>query len=482
MRKSLLLKALCITGTMMLTSCDQIKDFLGEEGDGEGGGTSEKVDLNYGLDANFTFEGSFKNSVANGITITNSNDISFVEGTRKETKGIKFNREKKSQLNISKALIGGEEWTISFWGKDLYDGSIFHAETASGSQLMSLSVDNGKLRFAGSTSQNNYGDFFETEVYNHATINDGQWHHIILTAGTDTLDNKAKVKLYIDNQYADQSIYYTSRYDNGIQLIFGGEMRHSVNTTNMSIDNLRVYSSRIINKKEIAALYDKDKPNYIAEVPSYVVPQSLYTYYTFENNLNDITENKINGFFNGSATYVPGLQNEGYALKLNNQDNNKMIITNPLIDTRKWSVSFWCKDMTDGHIFSIPTQLSGIMISLACVDGALKLVGTSYTNAHQYDNINSFFTPNLNDGLWHHIVINCDKTETLMKKTLYVDGIQTGILTQTNDDETGIQFVLGGSCEDPELEAASFTIDNLRIYDTRLLSDEEIQALYQAGE
>ncbi len=120
MRKSLLLTALCITGTMMLTSCEQIKDFFEEED----GGSTEKVDLNYGLDADFAFEGSFQNSVANGVTIANSNDVSFVEGTKKDTKGIKFNREKNSQLNISKALIGGEDWTISFWGKDLYDGTL----------------------------------------------------------------------------------------------------------------------------------------------------------------------------------------------------------------------------------------------------------------------------------------------------------------------------------------------------------------------
>lgn len=34
MRKSLLLTALCITGTMMLTSCEQIKDFFEEEDGG----------------------------------------------------------------------------------------------------------------------------------------------------------------------------------------------------------------------------------------------------------------------------------------------------------------------------------------------------------------------------------------------------------------------------------------------------------------
>lgn len=472
MRKSLLLTALCITGTMMLTSCEQIKDFFEEED----GGSTEKVDLNYGLDADFAFEGSFQNSVANGVTIANSNDVSFVEGTKKDTKGIKFNREKNSQLNISKALIGGEDWTISFWGKDLYDGSIFHAETADGEQFMSLSVDEGKLRFADNYRYSS--DFWNAAKFNSTNINDSQWHHILLTVAYDSISRSKKISLYVDNQYQDQKTFYTGK--GGTKLIFGGNMNFSVNATNMSIDNLRIYSSRAINKKEIAALYDKDKPNYVAEVPSYVVPQSLYTYYTFDNNLNDITENKVNGFFSGTPVYTSGVYGQGSALKIEADKSSKMIVTKSLSGTRKWSICFWTKNITDGHIFSMYDGNSETMVTLTQKNYELKFVAGIYNNRFHFDERPSFSTPNLNDDQWHHIAITCDYTKD--KATLYVDGMSIDVVSELATTGIGSKFVLGGSCEIPRMDAASFTIDNLRVYDTRLLSAEEIQALYQAGE
>lgn len=481
MKKNLLFTALFFTGSMMFTSCDQIKDFLGEEGDGDGDGITEKVDLNYGLDANFTFEGSFENSVANGVTIANSNDVSFVEGTKKDTKGIKFNREKNSQLNLSKALIGGKDWTISFWGKDLYDGSIFHAETARGGQLMSLSVEDGKLRFTAPYEKNLYSNrFWDTDCFNTSVINDGQWHHILLSVTYDSIDNKRKISLYIDNQYQDQQDFETDT--DGTKLIFGGNMNFSVNATNMSIDNLRIYSSRAINKKEIKALYETDKPNYTAEVPSYVAPQSLYTYYTFDNNMNDITENKINGFFYGSPVYTTGVFGKGQALQMDTTKSSKMAVTRSLNGTRKWTLCFWTKNITDGHILSMYANNSNAMISLSLHNYELKFVtGTdNHIYTSRFNSSPTFMTPNLNDNQWHHIAITCDYTEE--KAKLYVDGISIDVISEIASTEVGSKFILGGGCEQPELDAASFTIDNLRIYDTRLLSAEEIQALYQAGE
>lgn len=474
MRKSFLLTALFVSSSMLFTSCDEIKDLLG---DGDGSDASEKVDLNYGLDAEFTFEGNFTNSVNNGVTVSSSNDLTFVEGTQKETQAIKFNREKKSQLNISKALIGGKDWTISFWGKDLYDGSIFHVETASGDQMMSLSATDGKLHFVASNYSNSYSsNFWDASDFTSTAVNDGQWHHILLTVTYDSIDRNRKINLYIDNQYQDQK---TFSYDtDGVKLVFGGEMNFSVNTTNMSIDNLRIYSSRAINKKEIAALYNKDKTNYTAEVPSYVVPQSLYTYYTFENNLNDITENQVNGFFNGTPNYVPGVREVGSALQIDTA-SSKMIVPRVLDGTRKWSFCFWAKNITNGHILSMCNN-NDVSISLVMIDNELKFVTGLYNHSFRYNDKATFNTPNLNDNQWHHIAITCDYTDTRAK--LYVDGNEIDVISGMNDTNNNDKFILGGDISTPKFSAANFTIDNLRFYDTRLLSAEEIRTLYQAGE
>lgn len=476
MRKNILLTALFITGSMMLTSCDEIKDLIGiDDSD-----SSEKVDLNNGLDASFDFEGNFANSVNNGITISNANDLTFVEGTKKETQGIKFNREKDSQLRLSEALIGGEEWTISFWGKDLYDGSIFHVETADNNQLMSLSVLDGKLRFADTKNNNNNSVYFwGTSDFNSFAVNDGQWHHILLTVAYDSINRNRKISLYVDNQYQDQKTYL---YDtDGVKLIFGGEMKFGVNTTNMSIDNLYLYSSRAINKKEIAALYERDKPNYTAAVPSYAVPQSLYTYYTFENNLNDVTENQVNGFFNGSPNYVSGVRGQGSALQMDATASSKMIVTRSLNGTRKWSLCFWAKNISDGHILSMEEN-NNTTISLSMANNELKFVTGRSNNINEsyFKAMPTFSTPTLNDNQWHHVAITCDHTE--YKAKLYVDGRAIDVISEVGVISTSTKFILGGAIDSPDLNAASFTIDNLRFYDTRLLSAEEIQTLYQAGE
>lgn len=475
MRKSFLLTALFVSSSMLFTSCDEIKDLLG---DGDGSDASEKVDLKNGLDAEFTFEGNFTNSVNNGVTVSSSNDLTFVEGTKKETQGIKFNREKNSQLNISEALIGGKNWTISFWGKDLYDGSIFHAETAYGNQMMSLSVTDGKLHFVDSNDNNYYsGTFWAASSFTSTTVNDGQWHHILLTVAYDSIDQNRKINLYIDNQYQDQK---TFSYDtDGVKLVFGGKMDFSVNATNMSIDNLRIYSSRAINKKEIAALYNKDKTNYTAEVPSYVVPQSLYTYYTFENNLNDITENQVNGFFNGTPNYVSGVRGVGSALQMDTTASSKMIVTRSLSGTRKWSFCFWVKNITDGHILSMYED-NNTTVSLSMKNNELKFITGIDNNYYSISNKPSFSTPTLNDNQWHHVTITCDYTQD--KAWLYVDGNEIDVVSNMEKTGTNTKFILGGAISRPELNAASFTIDNLRFYDTRLLSAEEIKTLYQAGE
>lgn len=474
MRKNILLTALFITGSMMLTSCDEIKDLIGiDDSD-----SNEKVDLNNGLDAEFNFEGNFTNSVNNGITISNANDLTFVEGTKKETKGIKFNREKDSQLRLSEALIGGEEWTISFWGKDLYDGSIFHVETADNNQLMSLSVLDGKLRFADSYYNNKYSDYFwKVSDFASSVVNDGQWHHILLTVAYDSIYRDSKISLYVDNQYQDQKTY--SHDTEGVKLIFGGEMNFAINPTNMSIDNLYIYGSRAINKKEIAALYERDKPNYTATVPSYAVPQSLYTYYTFENNLNDVTENQVNGFFNGSPKYVSGVRGQGSALQMDTVSSSKMIVTRSLNGTRKWSLCFWTKDITDGHILSMYED-NDVSISLSMMNNELKFVTGYYNNHYYFEDISAFSTPTLNDNQWHHVAITCDYTQE--KAWLYVDGREIDVTSDVSEASTSTKFILGGAISRPNLNAASFTIDNLRFYDTRLLSAEEIRMIYLAGE
>ena len=44
--------------------------------------------------------------------------------------------------------------------------------------------------------------------------------------------------------------------------------------------------------------------------------------------------------------------------------------------------------------------------------------------------------------------------------------------------KTGIKFIMGGSLDRPDLPATSLTIDNFRVYKSRVLSDDEVRQIY----
>lgn len=76
---------------------------------------------------------------------------------------------------------------------------------------------------------------------------------------------------------------------------------------------------------------------------------------------------------------------------------------------------------------------------------------------------------------------------------LYVDGLYVSTVTESvnpfDEDggsmssyDTGTMFVMGGSLKlnNTNLNGSNMTIDNFRVYDTRLLSAQEIKQIYEA--
>lgn len=230
---------------------------------------------------------------------------------------------------------------------------------------------------------------------------------------------------------------------------------------------------------------------------SLVVTRGLYTYYKFDGDFNDATENAVNGFGNNSPSFVEGIDNNSQAVKFNLTDKSSFIVPKAITDSRTLTVSFWGKDFSDGNIFYlVSSHNNASMFTFTMSQGSLKFVTTRYYNEYQYSNKPTFTHPTITDGKWHHIALVSDFNVTEKSKTttlLYVDGVFADTVTEdVNPFEegtpsqasygTGIKFIMGGdvTIERKTINGTNMSVDNFRVYNTRCLSANEIKQIYDA--
>ena len=229
-----------------------------------------------------------------------------------------------------------------------------------------------------------------------------------------------------------------------------------------------------------------------------VVPEGLYTYYKFEDNFDDSSENMIHGFGMNAPTFVEGVTPESKAVKFSKVNKSSFGVSKPIIDSREMTIGFWGKNFSDGNIFYMISSIqSQPMFTLSMDGGQLKFLVTRYNNGYQYDNKGSFVHPALTDGKWHHIVLTSDFNKTTystITTKLYVDGQEVDVITEDANVFTeaqthscsygsGIKFVMGGDVQlshSTKLNGTNMSVDNFRVYDTRRLTADEIKSIYNA--
>lgn len=229
-----------------------------------------------------------------------------------------------------------------------------------------------------------------------------------------------------------------------------------------------------------------DNPGGDIDPSGTVVTSGLYTYYKFDGDYTD-SQNSIDGYGTNSPEFVEGVDGVGQAIKFSRADESAFVVGQSIMDGTEMSVSFWGKDFSDGHIFHT-TSSSGNrpMLILGMVSGKLYFS----TDYYSTDGISLTHT-NISDANWHHVVLNLDygiSSRNTMTITLYVDGMLMGTTTIYDSDYdndymgTGIMFTIGGTCDTyrTDLNATNMTIDNFRVYDTRRITSQEIQEIYNA--
>ena len=228
------------------------------------------VSVREGLYAYYTFEDNFEDLTENEVHGYGMNSPTFVTGVKSDSKAAKFSRTKSSSFVVSEGLFDTRDKTISFWGKDFEDGVIFYVVSSVRNEAMfSLSMSDGALKFVGRRYMNYY-QYDNAPSFSHPTINDGNWHHIVLTSDFNkTSFSTTTTTLYIDGMKVDTitedgNIYDEAEsemasYNTGIKFVFGGSVKLNnnltLNGTNMSVDNLRIYDTRRLDADEVKTIY-----------------------------------------------------------------------------------------------------------------------------------------------------------------------------------------------------------------------------------
>lgn len=211
------------------------------------------------------------------------------------------------------------------------------------------------------------------------------------------------------------------------------------------------------------------------------VTNGLYAYYMFEGNTNNAIDGAPNAQAINNPTYTDGVKGSK-ALKFSVADNSYISIPEAMIDGNAFSVSFWIKGLSDGHLFHVPLANAGRANGyvLTMKDGLLTF-WSGYNWYYSMYGYYPFTHPTINASQWTMITLTSEQYLSYDPKAvyarLYIDGEYVDVVALTLDTpDCGTKFVFGGKFD--TTTPPSMTIDNLRIYNSRPLSASEVKAIY----
>ena len=225
---------------LSLTGCRVIDEWLAP-------------DLNEGLYAYYTFEGNANNTVQGAPKAQQINSPKYVDGY-KGTQAIKFSAKDNNYLSVTEAMIDGGTFTVSFWVNNLGDGHIFHIEKGGNARYI-FGLVGGFFRI--SLGGYDYGNFYENNTFAHESLDYSSWNMITITSSCGENGRDHEMKLYINGEHVDLCSLSSgiAEYE---KFIFGGKYYDAWHTSNMIIDNLRIYNTKALSDYEVEFLYETE--------------------------------------------------------------------------------------------------------------------------------------------------------------------------------------------------------------------------------
>lgn len=225
------------------------------------------------------------------------------------------------------------------------------------------------------------------------------------------------------------------------------------------------------------------------DVPA--VSNGLYVHYPFESNTKNATETLLDAVPVNQPTYVVGSADGSTAIRFTN--NSYITIPEALLDKTQSSISFWAKGLGDGHIFSL-TNNENIDYYTKSFVLYMRNGQLVYTLHHgklkeQHNTLPAFDHTNIADNKWHMITITTDASTYSSTVKLYIDGILSATQNDIGELASGSKFgkctgfTMGGSLKvnnSATLNAIGMSVDNLRVYNSRVLSATEVKQIFDA--
>jgi hypothetical protein len=314
---------------------------------------------------------------------------------------------------------------------------------------------NGTIRHYERSS----GTFTQTD--STATVNDGNWHHVVVTKSS------TQTTIYIDNAATINNNTFTSNNGGTEPFRIGRDNPGSPEWFNGKIDQVRIFN-KALSAAEVTTLYGEVACEYTCTTDTNGFPATassdLVAYYQLDNDATDDT-----GSYNGTASSVT-FDGGRYGSSAVFNGSNSYISTPALglVGDVAYSISAWVflntSSQTSGiYVIWDGTATVGRHIFFKVQSGALSIgnYGASITAS-----------TSIPTNQWSNVVVS---REVGGSTTLYVNGasVATGSMSLNLINNTGKIGTVNGSAE-----MFNGKIDQVRIYD-KALSSTEVSSLYE---
>lgn len=295
-------------------------------------------------------------------------------------------------------------------------------------------------------------------------INDGDWHHIVMT------HDGTNLKGYIDKTLiATVSTGTTTQSSGGTNHNRIG-VRADGNTASAydgDIDQLRLFS-KAINQTEVDTLFAEEACVYTSttDIVNYPTGTTPVAYYKMDNSSEDYST----GGNDGTDTNVEYRFGRFGQAAVFNGSSSYINLNSAVLPASVFSVSFWVNvnSLVNEWVFSQYTGgVTGRFIFNITSTGGFQ-INVSSTNSLSTTNI-----PAITIGNWHHVVVVKDGSNGW---TLYSDGSSHSTWNSSENIITNQNTILGGddSVTSNNLDGK---LDQVRIYDAAL-TDSQVTELY----
>ncbi len=150
-------------------------------------------------------------------------------------------------VNITgyKGILGANPFSVSLWVNTTANGTMVNWGTNSGSQRVDLRLDQGRLRVEHGNGN----------LQGKTVLNDGQWHHVVLTVAAGASISYPEVVLYLDGKDDSQTTTDPDKFNitANVDLTIGRRQTSADRAIPALIDDVRIYD-RVLTAAEVQAL------------------------------------------------------------------------------------------------------------------------------------------------------------------------------------------------------------------------------------